>query len=151
LVHQEVDGVISCAQYIANCKRKLAFRSDRELGERFGCSTQAISIAKRGKMTDPLAIKIAEVLSIPPGEVLWVARTERERDPEVRKHLEAWGEAVGKVIAAMPVGVAHQQMRDGVAVSWRKRSVAHRPPSPAATAPKARPARAFFMPLFRPA
>ncbi len=111
----------SCAQYIAETKAVLGYRSDREVGGRFGCTGQAIAAAKRGKMTDPLAIKIAQVLSIPPGEVLWVARTERERDPEVRKHLEAWGEAVGNVLAAMPVGVA-QQVRDGVAaVSWRKR------------------------------
>ena len=53
-------------------------------------------------MTDPLAVKIAEILRIEPGELLWIARTERERDPIVRKHLEAWGHQVGKMLASVP-------------------------------------------------
>jgi hypothetical protein len=151
--------VKSCAQYIAECKARFGNprTSDRELGKRLGelvgsapFGQSYVAGAKSGKCTDPLAIAIATALGIDAGEVLWAARTERERDPEVRKHLEAWGEAVGKVIAAAPVGVM-QQVRDGAAVSWRKRSVAHRPPGRATTARQARPARAFFMPLCRPA
>ena len=69
---------------------------------RLGYSQQAIAAAKSGKLTAPLAVKIAEILRIEPGELLWIARTERERDPIVRKHLEAWGHQVGKMLASVP-------------------------------------------------
>lgn len=99
----------SCAQYIADTKGRLGDNrmSDRELGERLGgYSQQAIAQCKTGRMTDPLAIAIAGALRIDPGEVLWTARTERERDPAVRQHLEAWGRKVGKAMASVPANAA---------------------------------------------
>ena len=95
----------TCADFIADAKGKLGNprMSDRELGERLGgYAQQTIAAAKSGKMTDPVAVKVAEVLgkSVDPGQVVWVARTERERDPVVRKHLEAWNRTVGKALAS---------------------------------------------------
>ena len=93
----------NCADLIEGSKAKKKYRSDRELGELFDVSPQAIGAAKRGKMTDPLAMKVADVLELDPGYVLWIARTERERDPAVRMHLEAWGKRVGKLLASVPL------------------------------------------------
>ncbi|HWH83481.1 MAG TPA: hypothetical protein VNU71_14715 [Burkholderiaceae bacterium] len=100
----------TAAQYIADAKTKLgdSRMSDREFGENLGqfhdggFSQQDVSRAKRGPMTDPMAVAIAKALRIEPGEVLWVARTEREKDPAVRKHLEVWGLKVGKILASVP-------------------------------------------------
>lgn len=95
----------SCAQYIAGAKRAKGDdrMSDRALHEHLGrFSQQEISRAKRGYMTDQLAIAIAEAAGEPPGEVIWVARIERERDVKVRQHLEAWARRVGKALASVP-------------------------------------------------
>lgn len=91
--------------YVLLAKAKLGdpHMSDRELGERLGgYSTGAMSDARYEKMSDPIAVKIAEVLRIPPGELLWAARTARERDPIVKRHLESWARDVGKLLAAVP-------------------------------------------------
>lgn len=102
----------SCAQYIAETKAKLGDprMSDRELGQNLGkhhddvrgFSQQDVSRAKKGPMTDPMAIAIAKALGVEPGEVLWAARLERESRPEVRQHLERWGRVVGKALASVP-------------------------------------------------
>lgn len=87
----------TAAQYLNEARKALgnARMSDAELGERLGGFGQSyISRAKRGVMTDPLALKIAEVIGIAPGEVLMVARMEREKDPAVREALFSW---VGKI------------------------------------------------------
>jgi hypothetical protein len=104
----------SCAQYIAEAKAKLGDprMSDRGLGVNLGrfhdggFSQQDVSRAKKGPMTDPMAIAIAKALAIEPGEVLWAARLERESRPEVRQHLERWGHVVGKALASLPSKVA---------------------------------------------
>ncbi len=115
----------TAAQYIADAKAALgdARMSDRELGERLGGFSQSyVAGAKTGKMTDPLAIRVAEVLrnagiAVEVGEVLMVARMERERDPTVREHLAHWVSTVGKALSlASEVAVF-----DGGAGEWRKR------------------------------
>lgn len=74
--------------------------SDRELGALLGGLTSgAISNARYGRMTDPVAMLIAEAAGIPAGEVLMVARLEREKDPAVRAALEAWA---GNVFSLLP-------------------------------------------------
>jgi predicted transcriptional regulator len=77
------------ATYIVESKRKLgnAAMSDRELGEHFSVSQQYISKAKSGNMSDSLAMKVAALISVDPGEVLLVARAEREVDQVVKAHL----------------------------------------------------------------
>ena len=94
----------SCTQYIAECKVKLGNprMSDRELGEHVGYIQQNIARAKSGMMSDPLAIKLAQILQVEPGEILMVARMERERDPHVQKHLARWVHHMGKALASMP-------------------------------------------------
>jgi hypothetical protein len=101
----------STAQYIAQAKAAMgnAQMSDREFGERLGelgeqppYAQQTIAKAKSGNCSDPLAVRVAEVLKIEPGEVIWVARMEREKDPAVRMHLETWGRFVKKALASVP-------------------------------------------------
>jgi hypothetical protein len=92
----------TCAQYIAEAKKLLGDpkMSDRVLGESLGGYTQpTIHKAKTGNMPDSIAIKVAHICGVPAGEVLMVARLEREKDPEVKAHLEAWA---GKIFGLLP-------------------------------------------------
>ena len=89
------------AYYVAEAKRALgdSHMSDRALGEAFGYSTQLIQRAKGDSCTDPLAIKIAETIGEDPGEVLLVARAEREKDQVVKEHLLRYA---GKALRLVP-------------------------------------------------
>lgn len=92
----------TCSDYVAEAKAALgdARMSDRELGERLGGYSQtAIASGKHGKMSDPMALKLSEILGIEAGELLMVARLEREKDPAVRAALEAWA---GNVFSLLP-------------------------------------------------
>ena len=95
----------SCAWYIAEAKRVLGDprMSDRELGERLGYIQSNIARAKAGYMTDPVAIAVAEATGTDPGEVLLVARAEREKDSATRAHLLAYAK---KALASVPSKVA---------------------------------------------
>lgn len=101
-----------CSDYMAAAKTKLGDESmsDRELGERIGKSQQAIAGCKHGSMSDPLALQIAAVIGVDPGEVLMVARLEREKTPEVRAAIQAW---LGKAFALMPSQTSPQPERRG--------------------------------------
>lgn len=73
--------------------------SDRELGEHLGgFGFSSISNARYGNMSDPVALRIAQVLHIDAGEVLMVARLEREKDEDVKAALTAWA---SKTLASM--------------------------------------------------
>lgn len=87
--------------------------SDRELGERLGGFSQpSIGKARMGNMSDPLALAVAAVLpEVEPGELVWVARMEREKDQAVRSALQAY---MGKVMAAMPSMAAAPSALGGV-------------------------------------
>lgn len=92
----------TCADYITTAKAALgdAKMSDRELGVRLGgYSQQTVAAGKTGKMSDPMALKIAEVIGAVPGEVLMVARLEREKDPAVKAALTEWA---GNVFSLLP-------------------------------------------------
>ena len=93
----------NCADYIADGKAALGNpkMSDRELGERVGrgWANSTVNMAKKGRMTDPFAIELAQVIGIEPGEVLMVARLEREKDPVVKAALMSWA---GKVFGLLP-------------------------------------------------
>jgi hypothetical protein len=94
--------MMSAQQYIAQAKAKLGnpAMSDRELGERLGGFSQTfLSQAKRGKMTDPLAMRIAAACGVPAGEVLMVARLEREKDPAVRAALVEWAGKISGLLS----------------------------------------------------
>jgi len=111
--------VKTCAQYIADTKAKLGDErmSDEKLGSRWGVSQSFISRAKRGNMADTVAVKIAEVLGIEAGEVLMVARMEREKDPAVRAHLERWVDTVGKALRSVPKKAEQLAVLFGVALA----------------------------------
>lgn len=121
--------------YIAEAKAALGDRrmSDRELGERLGGYIQQdISRSKRGPMSDTIAIALAKAIGIPPGEVLTVARAEREKNPEVRGFLIDW--AKDAFAQVLPVRVAPdvviragvKEVRYSANQRWRKRSVSPR-------------------------
>ena len=88
-------------QYIKAAKVKLGnpSMSDRELGVALGYSTGTISGARYGKMPDPLAIKVAQLIDADPGEVMLVARAYREKDEVARGYLLAYA---SKTLAALP-------------------------------------------------
>jgi hypothetical protein len=117
----------STALYVAQLKLAMgdALMSDRELGERLGYSQQFIAKAKGGNMSDPFAIKIEDMLRLEPGEVLTVARAERERTPEVKERLLSWAT---KTLALMPSKASSASaLASGVRAirnEWRKRSFA---------------------------
>jgi hypothetical protein len=93
----------TCADYIAAAKAALGNprMSDRELGERLGkgYANSTINMASRGRMTDPMAMDVAAVIGCHPGEVLMVARLEREKDEAVKAALTAWA---GKTFGLLP-------------------------------------------------
>jgi hypothetical protein len=104
------------AYYVAEAKRALgdAHMSDRALGEAFGYSTQLIQRAKCDSCTDPLAIRIAETIGEDPGEVLLVARAEREKDQVVKEHLLRYA---GKALRLVPSRAASAVAAFAVALS----------------------------------
>lgn len=91
----------SGAYYVAQAKVKLGYgrMSDRELGVHLGCSQSLIAQAKHNNMGDPLALKLAHLLGIDAGEILLVARAEREKDARVKSALLDY---VGKVLSRLP-------------------------------------------------
>lgn len=97
-----------------------AAMSDRELGAQLGGLTSgAVSNARYGRMTDPVAMLIAKAAGIPAGEVLMVARLEREKDPAVKAALMEWA---GNVFSLMPMKTAPIELvRGGVRVAGTMR------------------------------
>jgi hypothetical protein len=93
--------------YIERVRRVLGGESltDAELGDRLGGYSQPmIGKAKAGIVSDPLAMAIAEALNkhgdkIDAGEILLVARAQREKDPRVKDALLAYAK---KVLASVP-------------------------------------------------
>lgn len=105
------------ASYVRRAKVHFgdAHMSDRELGQRLGgFSTSRISDARYGNMTDGVAVAIATVLKIEPGEVLLLARAERERDEVVKEHLLRY---MGKALRAVPSRAASVLAALAVALS----------------------------------
>lgn len=107
----------TCSDYTNDAKRRLGNdrMSDRELGELLGYSQQMIASGKHGAMSDPLALKLAAVIDRPAGELLMVARLEREKDPAIRAALLEWA---GNVFSLMPEKAAPIELvRGGVRVA----------------------------------
>lgn len=104
----------TCSDYVADAKAAMGNpkMSDRELGERLGGYAQtSVANGKHGNMSDPMALRLAEVIGVPPGEVLMVARLEREKDPAVKAALVEWA---GNVFSLLPKMVAPVELvRDG--------------------------------------
>jgi len=87
--------------YVLDAKRALGnpHMSDRELGARLGYSSSMISDARYGRMSDPLAMALAGLLKIDAGEVLLIARAEREKEGPIRNALLAYAK---KVLSSVP-------------------------------------------------
>ena len=80
----------NCGWYVAEAKRALGDErmADRELGERLGGFLQQnIFKAKRGYMTDPIALAIARATGIDEGEILFVAHVSRDTNEAVRAYV----------------------------------------------------------------
>lgn len=101
---------MNCAKYVSLSKQALGNpkMSDRELGERLGPQlymSQLVSRARRGYMLDSMALDVGKLLKRyelidHAGEVLVVARAEREKDIEVRATMLDY---VGKILASVPL------------------------------------------------
>jgi hypothetical protein len=81
------------ADYVLRAKASLGDRhmSDAEFGLHLGgFARTSVSNARYGNMSDHMALKVAEVLGIEAGELLHVARAEREKDPAVKRALLNW-------------------------------------------------------------
>lgn len=90
------------SDYVRDAKRTLGdpHMSDRELGERLGgYSTSSVSEARYGRASDPISVGLAAILKIDAGEVLLIARAEREKDATIRAHLLAYAK---KALASVP-------------------------------------------------
>lgn len=91
------------ADYVRMAKEALgdASMADRVLGEHLGGVGPAlIAQARYGNMSDPLALKLAKIIpGVDAGELLMVARLDREKDPEIKAALESWA---SKTLAAVP-------------------------------------------------
>lgn len=126
----------TCADYIADAKAALgdARMSDRELGERLGdsepYSQSQIAGSKSGVMSDTVAVAIAKAIGVDPGEVLLVARLEREKNADTRQYVTAF---LGRLLETAPTirFAPEVVMRGGRKVvprlasqGWRKRSEA---------------------------
>jgi hypothetical protein len=126
------------ADYVRMAKEALgnAEMTDRQLGELLGGIAQpVISQARYGKMSDPLALRLADVIpNVDAGEVLMVARLAREKDETVKAALTAW--AV-KTLAAMPKKAAARSALGGVVAAVALSGAPS--PSQAAATPDAGP------------
>ena len=113
----------SAESYINDAKAKFGNpkMSDRELGALLGgLASSTVSSARYGNMSDPLAMKVARVIGEDPGELLMVARLEREKNQDVRQALENWAK---NVFSLMPSKAAPIDLvRGGVRVGARARS-----------------------------
>ena len=89
------------SDYVLDAKRKLGdpHMSDRVLGGHLGYATSTISEARYGRSTDHVAVELARVLKIDAGEILLIARAEREKDVTIRAHLMAYAK---KALASVP-------------------------------------------------
>lgn len=100
----------TCADYVEAARAALGGprMSDRELGEKLGGYAQStINHAKRGRMSDPLAVSIAEAIGAHPGEVLLVAKASREPDEAVKRHLLSFaGKVLGRASRAASLGLS---------------------------------------------
>lgn len=121
----------TCAQYVDEAKVALgdAQMSDRELGERLGGYLQQnIARARVGTMPDTIAVAIAKAIGIPPGEVLTIARAEREKNPDVQGFLIEWAKEAIKYTPPMRqvpdviVRGGLKAVRYSDSQRWRKRS-----------------------------
>lgn len=80
--------------------------SDRALAAYWGMSASSVSNARYDWCSDPVALRIADALKLPPGELLWAARTAREKNPVTKRHLQRWAERVGKAMSSVPAKAA---------------------------------------------
>src|SRR5438105_3852395 len=114
------------ADYVLRAKTELGdvHMSDRLFGEhlaelapkRAPFSPSAISNARYNDMSDEIARRVAKVLGLPPGEVIFAARIAREQRPEVKQDLEAWMRVVKKALASVPSKAANAFVACAVAL-----------------------------------
>jgi hypothetical protein len=93
---------MTVADYVLRGKAALGdpHMSDREFGKEFGVTASTISNARYyGTLSDNQALKLAALLKIDAGEILLVARAEREKPGPVKNALMAY---LKKVLASVP-------------------------------------------------
>jgi plasmid maintenance system antidote protein VapI len=73
-------------EYLDRLKKELGVESDYALHKALGITRSAISKLMHGggTLSDESAIKVAELLGIPPGQVIIDMHIERSKAPEIR-------------------------------------------------------------------
>lgn len=105
------------ADYVLEAKRALGdpHMSDRALGEHLGgYKSSTISNARYGEGSDHVAMALAKILKIDAGEIILVARAEREKEGPVKTALLAYAK---KVLASVPSKAAGWLAAVAVALS----------------------------------
>ncbi len=115
--------MLTVADYVREAKSALGNprMSDREMGEKLGLSGPMISSARYGNMSDPLALKIAAIIKRDPGEVLLVARAQREKDQAVKAALMAYaGKVLGRLSATATAALMGVALATGLLLQPRE-------------------------------
>lgn len=70
--------------YLAACKKRLGIESDYALAKALGVTQAAVSSyrTEKSKISDDVALTVAEILGINPLEVIAAANAERAKTPE---------------------------------------------------------------------
>ncbi len=112
--------MLTTENYVRMAKEGLgnANMTDRELGELIGFSQPAISQARYGRMSDALAMRIADAAGVDRGEVLTIARWSRENDEEVKAALLEWAVKIQALVSENKAA-ATDLMRGGMGASRR--------------------------------
>lgn len=89
------------AQYLDQLIAMYGFRSDYALSNALGCSRQAVSNYRLclAGFDGPIALRVAELLNIPPGPVLLDMQWQRTRDSDVK---DVWSEIAAAFAPALP-------------------------------------------------
>ena len=91
----------STRQYLADVKRALGISSNYALAKRLEISEQAVAYLSRGGvMSATTAAKVAELLQLPPLQVIADAELERGSAPDLWKRLRDAAVIAGAAIAA---------------------------------------------------
>lgn len=97
----------STIDYMDEAKRKLGIESDYAAAKWMRVNRATISNYRNGKriIDDYAAAKIAEVLEIPPMEIIAVANVEREKDEEKKEYWKNFYERLGGIAASIFLAV----------------------------------------------
>jgi transcriptional regulator with XRE-family HTH domain len=88
-------------EYLQAVKKKLGIESDYALAKRLGITRSAVSNLQLGKsiFSDDVALAVAQILDVPPIEVIAQANAERATTPEMR---DRWMSLISGFLSLLP-------------------------------------------------